>query len=185
MDFIKLLIIIFIDIWVVYTLFNVIYVCFLGGVPNISSSSETLLHINSILCKYKKNEDFVFYDLGCGSGKVAFFVAKHFPRARVVGVELNPFIVFYSKVKSFLLGYKNLSFEKNNILKMDFKSLNVDFFYCYLGDEVSKNLSCKLKNELSSDSIVIGNKFLLPCLKIVEVIDYKTLINGPLRIYKK
>lgn len=185
MDIIKLLIVGIIDIWVVYTLFNILYICFFCGVPNIPSSKETLSNLEKILSKYKTSDDFMFYDLGCGSGRISFFVAKKFPCAKVVGVELNPFIVFYLKLKKIILGYKNIDFIRGNILNMDFCKLKSDFIYVYLGEIVSKKLSLKLKNELNFDSIIIGNKFLLPDLKIVDVVKYKTLINGPLRVYQK
>lgn len=184
-DIIKILIIWLIDIWVIYTLFNILYMCFFRGVPNIPSSRETLHNLEKVLSKYKTSDDFVFYDLGSGSGRISFFVAKKYPRAKVVGVEVNPFIVFYLKCKKFVSGYKNVDFIRGNIFGMDFHKLKPDFIYVYLGDVVSKKLSAKLKNELNFDSIVIGNKFLLPDLKIVDVVNYKTLINGPLRVYKK
>ncbi|MBD5405316.1 class I SAM-dependent methyltransferase [bacterium] len=184
-DIIKVLIVGIIDIWVIYTLFNVLYICFFRGVPAIPSSKETLHNLEKILLKYKTSDDFVFYDLGCGNGKLSFFVAKKYPSSKVVGVEINPFIVFYLKCKKFIFGYKNVDFIRANIFKMDFYKLKPDFIYVYLGDSISKKLSAKLKNELNFGSIVIGNKFLLPDLKVVDVVKYKTLINGPLRVYKK
>ena len=122
--------------------------------------------------------------MGCGTGKLLFKVAKKFPDAKFFGVEVNPLIAFYCKIKKVLFGIGNVSFLRENIFKSDIKKFNADFIYLYLGEKLSINISKKLKSEIEKDTYIISNKFQLCQLNLVDIVDYNNLINGPLRIYK-
>ena len=45
------------------------------------------------------------YDLGSGNGKLLFLAAQH--GAITKGLEINPFLVFFSNVRSFFSPYKD------------------------------------------------------------------------------
>jgi SAM-dependent methyltransferase len=62
----------------------------------------------------------VVYDLGCGDGRLLFYCAHHFPNARFVGIERNPILTTYAKIKRHILGVENLTFRRANVFATDF-----------------------------------------------------------------
>jgi len=184
MIYFKMAWLVFCNILAFYILFNTIYICFLSGVPAIPSSKKTLNELEKIIKKYKNKDKFVFVDLGCGTGKLLFMVAKKFPNAKFIGVEINPFIAMYCNLKKFLFVRKNICFIRGNIFKVNIKNLKPDFIYLYLGEKISIDISEKLKSDIGRNICIISNKFELNQLDLIDVVDYNNLINGPLRIYK-
>ena len=61
----------------------------------------------------------VVYDLGCGDGRVLFYCARHFPTATFIGIEQNPLLVWFIRVKSKLLRMQNISCRQENIFSAD------------------------------------------------------------------
>ena len=184
MIYFKMAWLVFCNILAFYILLNTIYICFLSGVPAIPSSKRTLNELKKVIQKYAKRKNFVFVDLGCGTGRFLFMVAKIFPDAKFIGVEINPFITMFCKFKKFLFARKNVNFIRGNIFKVDIKAFNPDFIYLYLGEKISVDISEKLKKEVGKDVYIISNKFELSQLDLIDVVDYNNLINGPLRVYK-
>lgn len=69
----------------------------------------------------------VVYDLGCGDGRFVRIAARKYG-ANGIGVELNPLVYLYAKIKSF--GKKN-----ETIICRDFRKINLkdaDVVICYL-----------------------------------------------------
>ena len=185
MIYLKIFWVVFCNILAFYVLINTIYVCFFSGAPAIPSSAKTLKELENILKKYSNKKDFIFADLGCGTGKLLFKIASKFPKAKFVGVEVNPFITFYCKFKKFLFRKSNINFVRANIFKIDIAKLKADFIYLYLGEKLSIDISGKLQKQVGKNTYIISNKFELYKLNLVYVVDYNNLINGPLRVYKK
>ena len=184
MIYFKVVWLVFCNILAFYILLNTIYICFLSGVPAIPSSGRTLRELEKFIAKYAKRKKFLFMDLGCGTGKTLLRVAKKFPDAEFLGVEINPFIVMYCKLKKFLFLRKNVRFLRKNIFDVDLKTLKPDFIYLYLGDEISGRISRKLNAEVGKNTVIFSNKFKLIGLDLVDISDYKNLINGPLMVYQ-
>ena len=99
MIYLKVLLMLFFNLLAFYILINTIYICFLSGAPAIPSSKRSLIELEKVIKKYATKKNFVFVDLGCGTGKLLFKVAKKFPDAKFFGVEVNPLIAFYCKIK--------------------------------------------------------------------------------------
>ena len=57
----------------------------------------------------------VVYDIGCGDGRVLFYCARRHPDARFIGLELNPFFVFWMQVRKFLTRTTNVEIRRENI----------------------------------------------------------------------
>ena len=49
--------------------------------------------------KIHKKEDIVFLDVGCATGEFIWFNSSQFPKARFVGLEINPEIIEAAKSK--------------------------------------------------------------------------------------
>ncbi len=184
MIYFRIFCVVFFDILALYMLFDAIYVLFFGA-PAISSSFETEEKLARLIGKLSKKRDFVFMDLGCGNGKIILKLAKKFDKAFFIGVEVNPVVCFYCKLKKFLLKRKNILFIRKNIFKLDVKKYKPDFIYLYLGEGLSLKFSKKLEKQVSLNTYVISNKFELSSLKLTDIVKYNSLINGPLRIYQK
>ena len=60
-------------------------------------------------------------DLGSGDGRVVFAAARHPGVVSATGVELNPWLVLYSKISSFTKGlYKQTVFNRKDLFKVDY-----------------------------------------------------------------
>ena len=145
MIYFKMLCLIFFNILAFYILIDTIYVCYLSGAPAIPSSKRTVGELEKTIKKYSKKKNFVFLDLGCGTGKLLFRISEKFPDAKFIGLEVNPFITLYCKFKKFLFAKKNVNFVRANIFKTDIKRFNADFIYLYLGEQLSVSISKKAR----------------------------------------
>ncbi|CAL1266973.1 unnamed protein product [Larinioides sclopetarius] len=84
--------------------------------PFVPATDNQVRNVISLLKKRKGN----VIDLGSGDGRIVLAAAKMgFP---AVGVELNPWLVIYSKIKTLYLGLSDsASFQRRDIWKTDLK----------------------------------------------------------------
>jgi SAM-dependent methyltransferase len=61
-------------------------------------------------------------DLGCGKGIFTFELAKRYPRARVVGVDLDEEQIRINRAIAEKRGIRNIEFQLGDILKMSFEN---------------------------------------------------------------
>jgi len=111
-----------------------------------------------VLEKQIKNlgeERIVFYDLGCGYGRVASAVARDFPGFRVVGVDRSALKNLVSRIIFFKI--RNLSFLRKNIFDIDIS--NADLVYIYLWPTVVEKIREKLERELKPGAYVLVSTF--------------------------
>jgi len=66
----------------------------LFGPPFVPTPQKT---VNEILKKLKLKKGTVFYDLGCGDGRVVRSAVKNYG-VTGIGVDLNPFLIFYCRL---------------------------------------------------------------------------------------
>ena len=104
----------------------------------------------------KNNE--VFYDLGCGDGRVVFYAAQHFP-VKAIGVEMSFLFFFYCWVKRiFLSDKRNIIFKLRNLFYEDLSK--ADAIYVYgMPKVLEKRLRYKLEKELKKGARVIAYGF--------------------------
>ena len=99
-----------------------------------------------------------FLEIGCGTARVAKFIAQANPQARVIGIEMAWPLFLLAKCKSLLV--KNLHIKLGNIFKkrfqQDFAKADVLFVFAMKG-----NLNGQLKDKICRD-----------CSKSVKVISY-------------
>ncbi|XP_014273362.1 ATP synthase subunit C lysine N-methyltransferase [Halyomorpha halys] len=105
-------------------------------------------------------------DIGSGDGRIVIEAAKH--GFKSVGVELNPWLVFYSKINSIRLGFsKNANFYCQDLWKFQLQPYkNVVIFGV---KEMMEELTEKFNNELK-DSTVVACRFPLPSKKPIKII---------------
>ena len=100
----------------------------------------------------------IFYDLGCGDGRVVFYVAKNFP-SKAIGVEMSFLFFLYCWIKRiFLADKRNITFKLKNLFYEDLSE--ADAIYVYgMPKVLEKRLRYKLEKELKKGARVIAYGF--------------------------
>jgi len=132
-----------------------------GGpfVPSSKHSVEAMIKLADI----KKGQ--IIYDVGSGDGRVLFEAAKQ--GAHAVGIEINPYLVWYTQILAFFGAYRGrITVLWKNLWKADLS--HADVVFVYLIPWKMDVLSEKLKRELKPGSLVISNSFIFPGWKIVR-----------------
>ncbi len=137
---------------------------------------EELLDIIMRLANIRPDD--IFYDLGCGDGRIVVKAAKEGVK-KAVCIEINPSLI--EKAKEYAR-------NENVIDRIEF--INMDFFkapisdatvmYMYLLTSVNKALRPKLETELKNGTRIITLDFEIPGWKPIQVVE----ISLPMRTAK-
>lgn len=107
--------------------------------------------------KLKKTD--VFYELGCGDGRVVDYVSRTFG-CKSVGIELNPFL------------YVLCLFKKGTYIFDDLFKKNISEASCVyvfgLPRALNNRVVVKLKKELKKATLVVSYGFKVDGLKLVK-----------------
>ncbi|MDM7275683.1 MAG: class I SAM-dependent methyltransferase [Thermoprotei archaeon] len=143
-----------------------------GGsvVPFVPTRREAMDLVFKIL---DLNDDDVFYDLGCGDGRVVIEVLKKFPVRRGVCVEVRKDLLEEAVRRAKLEGVSNR-----------FIAIHGDFFdiplkdatvvYMYLLASVNEALKPKLSKELAPGTRIISLDFQVPGWKPLKIVGSKS-----------
>lgn len=123
------------------------------GVPFVPSRNQ---NFQEALDKLVFNKKDVFYDLGSGDGRLVFYAAKNFG-IKAVGVELNPLLITFCRIKKKISGNKKVAFLRQNVLKTNLSSARV--IYMFLFPELVKKLSSKIKKECLPGTVIVSHGF--------------------------
>ena len=146
----------------------------LFGVPFVPTRQKSLSKIFANL-KVKKND--VFYDLGCGDGRLAFYIANKY-KIKAVGIELNPLLSFYSKMKKKLTKNTQVEFYRQDIFKTSFKPASI--IYLFLFPKIVDRLVPKFLKECKKGTIIVSHGFQAKALSKHE---YLRLTDKPFPTY--
>lgn len=132
-------------------------------VPYVPSKKSLIKEIFKYI-NPQKNQ--IFYDLGCGDGRIVFFLEKNYSLAgQGFEISLLPYLI--AKVWRYIGKYQS------KILFKDFFQANLsdaNLVYCYLFPETVSKLYQKLKKECKSGTILISNTFQIKDLSPTEII---------------
>jgi hypothetical protein len=125
----------------------------LAGAPFVPTPAKL---VDKILAEANLKKGQIFIDLGSGDGGV---VRKAVASYQVIGlgIEINPFLVFFARIKNKVNPLKNLRFERKNILKADLAKADVIFIY--LKPEINFKLKSKFEKECQKGTLVISHRF--------------------------
>lgn len=119
-------------------------------------------------------------DLGSGNGALLMEAAKRGGRA--VGIEMNPFLVRYSRFRIRHFDFKNaITVYRGDLYKFPLHSADVVFLY--LLPRTVANLRKKLSEELKPGSRVISNGFPIPGWSALKEESHMYLYRIPERAY--
>ena len=143
---------------VIFLIFE-IYVVIIGhlkGAPYVRSSRKK---IDAMITAAGIKPGEVVIDLGSGDGTLLIESAKK--GAKAIGVDINPFLVWYSRTRARLAGL-----EKNiKIFRGDFRDYplkDADVIFVYLWPETLASLKNKFTKELKPGARIISNAFRIP-----------------------
>lgn len=129
---------------------------FLFGAPFQPSSNKALKDIIK-LSEVKKEQKVA--DLGSGDGKIVIEFAKKGADAH--GFEINPFLVWISKMKIRRLKLQNNAFiHKGNFFEQDFSKFDIIVSFQFI--HFMPNFEEKLRRELRKGAKVISNTWKFP-----------------------
>ena len=153
------------------------------GVPPQPSSKVVLKTIISILPKkLKGGEQFKVIELGSGWGGVANALARHYPKKKVVGLEVSFIPWLFSNLRLFCQPQPNLSFHFQNFFKTDLSETSL--IVCYLVPDTMERLREKFNLELPDGSLIVSNTFALNDWVPSKVLRADDVYRSPVYLYK-
>jgi SAM-dependent methyltransferase len=148
------------------------------GSPYVSTKNK---QVDLILNELKPKKGKIFYELGCGDGRMVRKAVKKYG-VFGFGFDINPLLLWWAKFLAKKDRLKNIFFEQKNILKINYQK--VDYVYLFLLPELIAKLKKKLEDELPKKAIIVSHGF--PLLgwekRLIKKIDEKPF---PTYFYKK
>jgi len=109
-----------------------------------------------------------FYDLGCGNGRVIFYLAKKYPEVNFTGVEISLIFFLICCLRKFAGKYKNVKLKLFDYMLLDLNK--ADYIYAFANKLTIEDLARKIEKEIDKNLVVVSycfpisswEKFLLP-----------------------
>ncbi len=99
----------------------------------------------------------VVYDLGCGDGRVVFYLARRFG-AETHGVELGIPLFAWCMIKKIVTSAKRASFHYRNFFSVDVSRATVVYLFGQPGT-LGQKMVAKLRSELKPGTRVVSYSF--------------------------
>ncbi len=122
----------------------------------IMNSKTFVCDANSSYLNIKPKKEDLLIDLGSGSGRVIRLVAKKYG-VKGLGIEINPFLVLWSRLRALFDQQKNIEFKRQNYLKADLSKADIIFMYL-----LPKNIPPvveKIEKEGKKGVLVVSQRF--------------------------
>lgn len=120
-------------------------------------------------------------ELGCGWGTLAFALADHCPRARVVAFELSPLPFAFCWLRQRLAPRANLELRRQDFFRASLSGASV--VVCYLFPGAMTRLTPKLLAELTPGTRILSHTFALRGWKPVRTLVVDDLYRTPIYLY--
>ena len=126
-------------------------------VPFVTAANAVLKDIALAL---DIKDDSLVYDLGCGDGRMLFYLAQNNPKASYIGIENNRFAVILARFLA-TINYKKNG-NKVTILNQDFFKVDLSkatHLYTYLYPQMMDELLPKFEKELKPGTKLVSLSF--------------------------
>ncbi|KAF9417337.1 hypothetical protein HW555_005553 [Spodoptera exigua] len=131
--------------------------------PYVPATTEQLVGVSKALAGRTGR----LLDVGSGDGRIVFTAAKLGFQAD--GVELNPWLVYYSRVVAVLNPmYRGSKFYRRDLWKFDLKPYNNIVIFGV--EQMMNDFEKKLMKETDKDTVIVACRFPLPNMIPVETI---------------
>lgn len=138
------------------------------GIPYVPATHRQLVCILSRLKKNSKRQHSSMVDLGSGDGRIVIAAAKRGFQA--MGIELNLWLVLFSRARAILQGVSHLAtFKRQDMWKADLSKF--DNVVVFGVDEVMGLMEEKVKSDVCPGTRVIVSRFRLPNTNHKEQIE--------------
>lgn len=135
---------------------------FVTGGPFVPSNRKS---VGAMIALARITKDMTVIDVGSGDGRVLFAAAK--AGALAIGVEINPYLVWFTRIRAAVGPYKGrVRAVWSDLWKYDLSGADVVFVY--LIPWRMEELASKLKRELKPNATVVTNSFIFPGWKRVR-----------------
>ena len=172
MIFLQMLVMLFLAVFLYLLIFRY-------KAPWVPTFKKDIIRLAQLL---KLEDGKVFYDLGCGDGRVIFYLARKYPRAKFVGVEISLFFLALSYLRKILGNYKNVGFKLADYMKMD---LNLaDYVFIFANQQPVIDLAKKIEAEVNKPITVISYCFEILIWQNYLVLHDKPAKTNSIYIYK-
>ncbi|PTL78130.1 trans-aconitate 2-methyltransferase [Vitiosangium sp. GDMCC 1.1324] len=121
-------------------------------------------------------------ELGSGWGTLAFALADHCPRARVVAFELSPLPLAFSRLRQRLAPRPNLQLVREDFFRASFSGASA--VVCYLFPGAMLRLAPKLSEELAPGTRILSHTFALRGWKPLRTLVVDDLYRTPIYLYE-
>jgi hypothetical protein len=121
-------------------------------------------------------------ELGSGWGTLAFALADHLPRARVVAFELSPLPYAFSWLRQRLAPRPNLELRREDFFQASFSGASA--IVCYLFPGAMSRLGPKLLAELAPGTRILSHTFALRGWKPLRTLGVDDLYRTPVYLYE-
>jgi len=122
--------------------------------PWVPCKKKDLQRINK-LADLKAGQ--VFYDLGCGDGRVCKYMAKYNPDCKIIGIEIAlPIYLLARLIKIFSI--YDYEVKRGNIFNQDLSRADVVYTYA-LSTTINKKLKQKFVKDLKNNCKIISYAF--------------------------
>jgi hypothetical protein len=125
------------------------------GVPPVSARRAEAANVIALLKQAGLPERAILYDLGSGWGSLVLALARAFPQARIVGIELSPLPHWIARVRT--RGLANVRMIRSNFY--DHELQEADAITCYLMMKPMPRLARFLDGAVASGTPVVALAF--------------------------
>jgi SAM-dependent methyltransferase len=129
-------------------------------VPTQAAARNAVMTVLQAEFEARLDKKIKIYDLGSGLGGLCRTIARRFPDAEVIGIEMAWPIWLFAFARLKLRPRKNLQFLFGDFWKYDISDGDIVVFY--LGDVVMAMMAEKLRNEARPNRLIVSNTFPLP-----------------------
>lgn len=130
-------------------------------VPTPSRGIKKMVEVSAILDSAKQDTEVNAIDLGAGTGKMLFHIAKNTPcNVHLYGIEHSRVLYFFSKLRLYFSPRKN----RITLLYGDWSSVflgEFDYVFLFLTSTGFRALLPKFKAELKGGSVIVSYLFKL------------------------
>ncbi len=127
----------------------------LKGSPYVPTKQRELEYILEE-CRLKNN--LVFYDLGCGDGRIVRTAVKKYA-VTGYGFDINPLLLMYGRLAIKFQKINNIYLIQKNIYDVDLS--RADFIYVFLMPEFLKKLKEKFLTECKKTVVIVSHGFVI------------------------
>lgn len=141
------------------------------------SADFARIHVQSAL-----QSGAIFYELGCGEGRVCRYMASHNPDAKIIGIEKAYPLFVIARIRQWIAPYNNLSYIYGDVMRTDISDADVVYTYAMI-QTIQKKLQPKFFAELRPHAHIISYQFSMKDWPYAFTIDESLKNGGRLYVY--